>query len=74
MEALQARVPAVGARLGVAFDGDGDRALFVDHHGRRVDGDAVMLICAEQLRREGRLHRRRHGRHGDEQHRPRAGA
>ena len=52
MEALQARVPAVGARLGVAFDGDGDRALFVDHTGRRVDGDAVMLICAEQLRRE----------------------
>jgi phosphoglucosamine mutase len=55
MELLQARVPAVGARLGVAFDGDGDRALFVDHTGRRVDGDAVMLICAEQLRRDGRL-------------------
>ncbi len=55
MDALQARVPAVGARLGVAFDGDGDRALFVDHTGRRVDGDVVMLICAEQLRRDGRL-------------------
>jgi phosphoglucosamine mutase len=55
MEALQDRVPAVRARLGVAFDGDGDRALFVDHRGRRVDGDAVMLICAEQLRREGKL-------------------
>ena len=55
MEALQARVPAAGARLGVAFDGDGDRALFVDHRGRRVDGDAVMLICADQLRREGQL-------------------
>ncbi len=55
MEALQARVPASGARLGVAFDGDGDRALFVDDRGRRVDGDAVMLICAEQLHREGRL-------------------
>jgi phosphoglucosamine mutase len=55
MEALQARVPASGARFGVAFDGDGDRALFVDHRGRRVDGDAVMLICADQLRREGRL-------------------
>jgi phosphoglucosamine mutase len=55
MAALQARVPAIGARLGVAFDGDGDRALFVDHTGCRVDGDAVMLICAEQLRRDGRL-------------------
>ena len=55
MEALQARVPAAGARLGVAFDGDGDRALFVDHRGRRVDGDAVMLMCADQLRRDRRL-------------------
>jgi phosphoglucosamine mutase len=55
METLQAAVVAAGARLGVAFDGDGDRALFVDHHGHRVDGDAVMLICADQLRRESAL-------------------
>jgi len=55
MEALQTAVVATGARLGVAFDGDGDRALFVDHHGHRVDGDAVMLICADQLRRESAL-------------------
>jgi phosphoglucosamine mutase len=55
MEALQAEVVASGARLGVAFDGDGDRALFVDHHGRRVDGDAVMLICTDLLRGTGAL-------------------
>ena len=55
MEALQAEVLATGARLGVAFDGDGDRALFVDHLGRRVDGDAVMLICADLLRSGGAL-------------------
>ncbi len=55
METLQAAVVESGARLGVAFDGDGDRALFVDHHGHRVDGDAVMLICADQLRRESAL-------------------
>jgi phosphoglucosamine mutase len=55
MATLQAKVADVGARLGVAFDGDGDRALFVDHLGQRIDGDAVMLICAEQMRREGRL-------------------
>lgn len=55
MEALQAEVIAAGARLGVAFDGDGDRALFVDHRGRRVDGDAVMLICTDLLRAAGRL-------------------
>jgi phosphoglucosamine mutase len=52
---LQARVRATGARLGVAFDGDGDRALFVDHAGAPVDGDAVLLIAADQRRREGRL-------------------
>ena len=74
MEPLQARWSAAGARLGVAFDGDGDRALFVDHRGRRVDGDAVMLICADLLRARGALRRRRHRGHGDEQHRPRAGA
>ena len=42
-------------RLGVAFDGDGDRAIFVDEQGRIVDGDAVMLMCARQLKNEGRL-------------------
>jgi phosphoglucosamine mutase len=41
--------------LGVAFDGDGDRAIFVDERGRVVDGDAVMLMCARQLKAEGRL-------------------
>jgi phosphoglucosamine mutase len=41
--------------LGMAFDGDGDRAIFVDHRGRIVDGDAVLLMCALQLQREGRL-------------------
>jgi phosphoglucosamine mutase len=55
LAALQARVRATGARLGVAFDGDGDRALFVDHDGAPVDGDAVLLIAADQRRREGRL-------------------
>ncbi|MEZ5293033.1 MAG: phosphoglucosamine mutase [Vicinamibacterales bacterium] len=55
MEGLQAAVVERQARLGVAFDGDGDRALFVDHRGRRVDGDAVMLLCADQLRRDGAL-------------------
>jgi phosphoglucosamine mutase len=41
--------------MGVAFDGDGDRAIFVDHYGQIVDGDAVLLMCGRQLRREGRL-------------------
>ena len=42
-------------QMGVAFDGDGDRAIFVDHRGVVVHGDAVLLMCADQLQREGRL-------------------
>jgi phosphoglucosamine mutase len=41
--------------LGIAYDGDGDRAIFVDAEGRVVDGDAVMLMCAKQMKAEGRL-------------------
>lgn len=55
LENLQAKVTETGARLGVAFDGDGDRALFADENGKAVDGDAVMLIAADQLQKEGRL-------------------
>ena len=54
-EALASLVVQGGHRLGVAFDGDGDRAIFVDEHGRVVDGDAVMLMCARRLQSEGRL-------------------
>jgi phosphoglucosamine mutase len=44
-----------GCDMGVAFDGDGDRAIFVDHRGQIVDGDAVLLMCATHLQREQRL-------------------
>ena len=52
---LAKTVVAGGYDLGVAYDGDGDRALFVDAGGRVVDGDAVMLMCAKQMRSEKRL-------------------
>jgi phosphoglucosamine mutase len=55
LEALREKVLSTSARLGVAFDGDGDRALFVDRHGTTVDGDAILLIAGEQLQREQRL-------------------
>jgi phosphoglucosamine mutase len=55
MDLLAAHVVSHESRLGIAFDGDGDRALFVDHRGRIVDGDAVLLLCALQLKAEGRL-------------------
>jgi phosphoglucosamine mutase len=43
------------SRLGIAYDGDGDRAIFVDASGQVVNGDAVMLLCAKQMKAEGRL-------------------
>jgi phosphoglucosamine mutase len=54
-QALSRAVVEQNCHLGVAFDGDGDRAIFVDERGRVVDGDAVLLMCSRQLQREGRL-------------------
>ena len=54
-ELLSATVREKGCRLGVAFDGDGDRAIFVDATGRVIDGDAVLLMCARQMQAQGRL-------------------
>jgi len=54
-EALSSLVVEDGYRLGVAFDGDGDRAIFVDAHGAIVTGDAVMLMCAKRMKQEQRL-------------------
>jgi phosphoglucosamine mutase len=42
-------------RMGVAFDGDGDRAIFADGEGRIVNGDAVLLMCARHRQAAGRL-------------------
>jgi phosphoglucosamine mutase len=55
LDALARAVVQSNARLGVAFDGDGDRALFVDHAGRVVDGDAILLMAAIYLKDRGRL-------------------
>ena len=52
---LQAAVVDARCRLGVAFDGDGDRAIFVDANGRIVDGDAVLLMLATAYQDAGRL-------------------
>ena len=52
---LAREVVTSGARMGIAFDGDGDRALFVDAAGTVVDGDAVLLIAALHLKQEGKL-------------------
>jgi phosphoglucosamine mutase len=54
-EQLVSAVREHGCRMGVAFDGDGDRAIFVDAQGRIVDGDAVLLMCGRHWKRAGRL-------------------
>jgi phosphoglucosamine mutase len=54
-EALAARVRETGAELGIAFDGDGDRVLFVDRDGVVRDGDDLLWILASDWRESGRL-------------------
>jgi phosphoglucosamine mutase len=46
------------ADLGIAFDGDGDRCIMVDHNGRVVDGDHILGICALDMQRRERLPRK----------------
>ena len=48
-------VVARKADLGICFDGDADRALFADSNGKVVDGDAVMLLLAQEFKRRGEL-------------------
>jgi phosphoglucosamine mutase len=53
--ALAARVRETGAELGIAFDGDGDRVLFVDADGVVRDGDDLLWVLADDWQRSGRL-------------------
>ena len=55
LDELQYRVPAEKAVLGVAFDGDADRALFVSSVGKIVNGDGVLLAAARFLKKVGKL-------------------
>lgn len=54
-EHLARRVVEEQADLGIAFDGDADRAIFVDGEGRLVDGDHVLFLCSVHLRNRGIL-------------------
>ncbi|MGA0446059.1 MAG: phosphoglucosamine mutase [Pseudohongiellaceae bacterium] len=49
--ALKEKVLEVGADLGVALDGDGDRSIMVDHQGNVVDGDEMLFVIACERRR-----------------------
>ncbi|ANC39641.1 phosphoglucosamine mutase [Hafnia alvei] len=52
---LQARVLAEKADVGLAFDGDGDRVMMVDHLGHKVDGDQILYLTARENLRQGNL-------------------
>ena len=52
---LRAAVVGSGADAGLAFDGDADRVLAVDHRGALVDGDQILATCALDRARRGRL-------------------
>lgn len=55
LDALSATVVEAGFDLGIAFDGDADRVLFVDHSGNIVDGDATLWILATEMAEKDRL-------------------
>jgi phosphoglucosamine mutase len=52
---LRKRVKEVGADLGLAFDGDGDRLIAVDEKGNEITGDHILLVCAKVLKELGKL-------------------
>jgi phosphoglucosamine mutase len=57
-EGMAVLVKRYGADLGVAFDGDGDRVIMVDHRGEIVDGDHILGICGVDMLKRERLRRK----------------
>ncbi len=54
-EVVASEVKRCGASMGITLDGDADRALFADEHGRVANGDAVLLLAARDLKERGQL-------------------
>jgi phosphoglucosamine mutase len=54
-EVVAAETKKWGADIGICFDGDADRALFADHRGNVINGDAIMLLLARELKQQKRL-------------------
>lgn len=52
---LQKKVVEVGADLGIALDGDGDRLMLVDHNGDALDGDETLYIIVTEALKSGKL-------------------
>ncbi|PZD96861.1 phosphoglucosamine mutase [Paenibacillus sambharensis] len=54
-EYLKEQVLAHGADLGLSFDGDADRLIAIDEQGEEVDGDFILCICGDAMKRSGKL-------------------
>lgn len=55
LKLLQQRLLAEKADIGLAYDGDGDRIMMIDHLGDKVDGDQILYIIAREALRQGQL-------------------
>jgi phosphoglucosamine mutase len=55
VDALRAAMRTVNSDFGVAFDGDGDRSMFMSASGRLIDGDAVLLLMARRMKKLGQM-------------------
>jgi phosphoglucosamine mutase len=55
LEALKKSVLENSAHLGIAHDGDADRTIFIDEKGGIINGDHILAICAQDMKKEGRL-------------------
>lgn len=57
-ELMASKVKELGADIGLALDGDGDRLIVADEHGVITDGDHIMAICAQELLKQRKLNRK----------------
>ena len=55
LDSLKAAVSEYDADIGFAFDGDADRVMAVDSHGRVVNGDYILYFWGQTLRQQGQL-------------------
>lgn len=56
-EKLKEEVVRLGADIGLSFDGDADRLIAIDETGAEVDGDYILSICGDAMKRAGKLKR-----------------
>ena len=55
IENLKSKILEEEFDIGIAFDGDADRCLAIDNHGKIIDGDTILGICAQNLKKNNKL-------------------